>query len=465
MKQFIYIVLVISGLYYQSTYSQCTNNLLTNADFNAGLTGWQTFNGFVPPPVNQVQGCLNNFVVLRANNLPPQDGDGMYQTVQIDSGKCYNLCMCMGIPLGATSMNDVQFWAADNNPGVTYNSLINNTYPPGSAMLIGIEQVNFPATPQQYCINGWYAPQNFTRLIIFNSTLSPTSEVLIDNICLEESATCALCDSANIQPSFTFTNNGTTAQFTNTSTTSQGSITAYEWNFGDLPNSPNDTSTLQNPTYTFSSMGAFFVCLKVYVQVATADGTTIECVDSVCMDITLMNNPPPCDTTGNGFTYIITNNTVSFTGTTGGSAIGWNWNFGDPASGPNNTSSLQNPSHTFSGPGTYNVCLIISYAGTTGTLCYDTICKSITISNVGFEEIQYETIFRIFPNPVQHILYIQSPENTVIHIYGTDGRLIRSDYLIDTQQAMDVSILKSGIYFVEFRKAGMLPYRKKFVKM
>src|SRR5207237_1001787 len=31
------------------------------------------------------------------------------------------------------------------------------------------------------------------------------------------------------------------------------------------------------------------------------------------------------------------------------------WDFGDPASGANNTSSLRNPAHAYSGPGTYTV--------------------------------------------------------------------------------------------------------------
>lgn len=36
---------------------------------------------------------------------------------------------------------------------------------------------------------------------------------------------------------------------------------------------------------------------------------------------------------------------------------GYLWNFGDPASGSNNTSSVQNPSHTFSAPGEYTVSM------------------------------------------------------------------------------------------------------------
>ena len=42
---------------------------------------------------------------------------------------------------------------------------------------------------------------------------------------------------------------------------------------------------------------------------------------------------------------------------------GWSWDFGDPASGAANTSSLQNPSHTYSSVGSYTVTLTATNAG------------------------------------------------------------------------------------------------------
>jgi len=48
---------------------------------------------------------------------------------------------------------------------------------------------------------------------------------------------------------------------------------------------------------------------------------------------------------------------VSFTDTSTGTPTSWSWNFNDPSSGGANTSSLQNPTHTFASGGTYNVTL------------------------------------------------------------------------------------------------------------
>lgn len=59
-------------------------------------------------------------------------------------------------------------------------------------------------------------------------------------------------------------------------------------------------------------------------------------------------------------------------------AVYWRWDFGDPASGASNTSSLSAPTHLFSHSGTFEVSLI---AGTSAT-CADTIKKTVTVDPV-----------------------------------------------------------------------------------
>jgi PKD repeat protein len=55
--------------------------------------------------------------------------------------------------------------------------------------------------------------------------------------------------------------------------------------------------------------------------------------------------------------------------------ISWNWNFGDPASGVNNFTSIQNPHHLYSGSGIYNVKLLIHAANG----CMDSLVKTVFI--------------------------------------------------------------------------------------
>lgn len=90
-------------------------------------------------------------------------------------------------------------------------------------------------------------------------------------------------------------------------------------------------------------------------------GTICNNYDGFAVDDIWIGEAPPNDA---DFTYTCTNsNTISFTN---GSALcpgSFSWNFGDPASGTNNTSTAANPTHTFSGPGKYTVSLTASGPG------------------------------------------------------------------------------------------------------
>jgi gliding motility-associated-like protein len=89
-------------------------------------------------------------------------------------------------------------------------------------------------------------------------------------------------------------------------------------------------------------------------------GTTCNNYDGFAVDDIVIGDAPPNNAS---FTYTCTNsNTVAFTNTSAlcPSLI---WDFDDPASGANNTSTLANPTHTFSGPRQYNVTVMASGPG------------------------------------------------------------------------------------------------------
>lgn len=96
-----------------------------------------------------------------------------------------------------------------------------------------------------------------------------------------------------------------------------------------------------------------------YTYTSTAGG----CVDSMSKSITIL------DTASARFTYdaiVCENAVISFNSSTStisgasGTITGWNWNFGDPASGAANISALQNPTHTFRTWGNYIVTLSLT---------------------------------------------------------------------------------------------------------
>jgi len=87
-------------------------------------------------------------------------------------------------------------------------------------------------------------------------------------------------------------------------------------------------------------------------------GTSCNAFDGMALDDIFIGDAPRMSA---NFSYACsTQNTVSFTDLTGVCATDYLWDFGEPASGSSNTSVLQNPTHTYASPGTYNVTLIAS---------------------------------------------------------------------------------------------------------
>jgi PKD repeat protein len=157
---------------------------------------------------------------------------------------------------------------------------------------------------------------------------------------------------------FTFTTTDLTANFTDASTDSDGTIVSWSWNFGD-----GNTSTVQNPSHTYAAGGTYTVNLTV----TDDDGAT----DSVSKPVTVTapNVPPTAD-----FTFITTDLTANFTDTStdsDGTIVSWSWNFGD-----GNTSTVQNPSHTYAAAGTYTVSLTV----TDNDGASDSVSKPVTVT-------------------------------------------------------------------------------------
>ena len=82
-------------------------------------------------------------------------------------------------------------------------------------------------------------------------------------------------------------------------------------------------------------------------------------------------------------------NAMFFVDSSQGPVNSWQWNFGDPASGTSNTSTLQNPTHVFSSFGKFNVTLNI--------LSVNNLCIPIVRSDSTTEII---TVFPTPPTPV-----------------------------------------------------------------
>jgi PKD repeat protein len=138
---------------------------------------------------------------------------------------------------------------------------------------------------------------------------------------------------------FSVSANGLEVTFTDTST---GTIDDWSWDFGD-----GNGSTAQNPTHTYAGVGTFTVALTV---------SNVSSLDTYEMDVSVAAVPTA------HFTYSASVLTVDFTDASTGTIDLWEWDFGD-----GNSSTDQNPSHTYAAAGEYTVNLTVSNVSSTDT--------------------------------------------------------------------------------------------------
>lgn len=148
--------------------------------------------------------------------------------------------------------------------------------------------------------------------------------------------------------------------FTDASSTAVGSITDWQWNFGD--GSP--ISTLQHPSHVFI-LGNY----NVQLVVTGSNG----CTDTLNQNVNVLQGPvadfsstPVCPGSTSEFSDL------SLSGT--GVINTWHWDFGDGSA----TSNITNPQHVFTSAGSFDVSLIVT--STNG--CSDTLIEAINTNPI-----------------------------------------------------------------------------------
>jgi PKD repeat protein len=161
-----------------------------------------------------------------------------------------------------------------------------------------------------------------------------------------DAALAALSTPGNVSPTAGFSIAPITSlemQFNDTSTDTDGTIATRLWDFGD-----GGESNIQSPTYTFSGTGTYNVTLTA----TDNEGAT----DAVSQDVTVSdgttNTAPEAS-----FSYTCNRKVCEFSGLSSDPDAGDDitariWNYGDRES-----STEQNPTHTYTIQGNYTVIL------------------------------------------------------------------------------------------------------------
>ncbi len=207
-----------------------------------------------------------------------------------------------------------------------------------------------------------------------------------------------------------------------------GTIVGYSYDFGD--GSPILGSANASETHTYAVSGTYIAC----VDVIFSD----SCIARSCATVTT-TGALGCqagffwypDSSGN-YSIIVVN-------TSAGNNLSYQWTFGDGSS-----STQAYPQHTYSGPGTFVVCVTVT---SNNPQCTDTYCDSLVVVNKVATPFTINVIANgatsvnpnqnaaanvsIYPNPARDFLQVDvtltDNSNVGIALMDISGRVVATE--------------------------------------
>jgi PKD repeat protein len=157
------------------------------------------------------------------------------------------------------------------------------------------------------------------------------------------------------------------------------------------------------------------------------------------------------------FSESISGNTATFTNlsTSIANTLNYSWNFGD-----GNTSSIANPSHTYTTSGTYTITLIAS-----NCIFSHTITKTIQVGALSINENAVGN-FEFYPNPTTNQITLKVDNQllgSVYTIYDTIGKSVINGEISSELNVIDLGNLSNGVYIIEVASEGNY-FKNKFIK-
>jgi len=230
--------------------------------------------------------------------------------------------------------------------------------------------------------------------------------------------------------------NGNTIQF-NPAMPGTPPSTQHYWLFGD-----GNVSNAIGPVHTYTSGSVFIV---KHIIIAFNPNAVEVCRDSAYMTITVQNacnlvvnfTATPISASGNSFHFENTSAPLN-------PADSIVWTFGDGTS-----SNEISPNHTYTQPGTYNVCLLIRQNNVPGTApCVREICRSIIVQSTATCTLQASFTWAPVAGTVNTLHF----QNNSIPLNNTDSiRWTFGDGTSSSQVSPNHTYTQPGTYTVCLR--------------
>ncbi|HEX2899187.1 MAG TPA: PKD domain-containing protein [Bacteroidia bacterium] len=208
---------------------------------------------------------------------------------------------------------------------------------------------------------------------------------------------------------------------------------AYSWTPQNVLNSATVPNPIAGPTAT----------TMFTLQVIDAQ----NCAAAVPVIATLVTSTAAFSATPNLLSVAFSDQSTN--------ATAWSWTFGDGG-----TSTAQNPSHTYSTGGSYQVCLTVN----AGTGCEQTFCDSVNVVAVGVENPAAGSSVQVYPNPSSNgwlnfeVQGIKLEQVVAIELLDLQGRLVmrHEGDASQARHALNCKQLAAGTYQYQVRAGERL---------
>jgi len=351
-------------------YTWSPNNNITNTAIHNPVV-FPTINTTYTVVVTDINGCKkSDDVVINILSLPPADA-GINQAIcegenaQLSASGGITYLWNTGdntanISVSPPSSIDYIVTVTDNN-GCSASDAVTVTvnYPPpahagnGFSICTG-ETAQLSATGGVQYV--WSPAAGLSNAYIYNPVASPSVQTTY-TVTVTDIHGCSATDDVVLSifpsPVIAFVvdkYNGCEPLLVHFSDSTPQSIQSWYWDFGDPGSGAMNNSVQQNPLHLYQYAGTYSVSLTVI----TTDGCqkTLVYNNLITVYPTPIASFTPVPPYGSIEYPYITFNDGSI------NAYTWFWNFGDPTSN-NNFSTLQNPTHKYSGEGNFVVILTV----------------------------------------------------------------------------------------------------------
>lgn len=397
--------------------------------WTADLPDWLL--GYAQWPKNSAQTGVPNI------NSDPDSYDGVVMNYPYFGSSQYYAPLTTSAPfdLGRTTTHELGHWLGllhiSGDGGCTVDDFVDDT-PTQSFQKLGC-----PSATDSTCstLDQWENFMDYTD----DACMSMFSKEQVERM-------RAVIEIAPMRDALVHSDVETMSAYLNLATTANGCGTytidatfagadSYEWTL-----SGNSTVLGNDPMLTVTTSGE-------YVMTATSFGNTQQ--DTI--EVNILGSAVA------NFSYRVSNTglTVTFTNTSTDAIDGFEWDFGD-----GNTSTEENPVHTYADFGSY-----------TATLIAKSSCGNGTISKPLPEVTSLGTITRlaqqmlIYPNPNEgnFVLDVPSIQATTAYIELVDitGRKLWSKQLNNlAKENISLPTMEAGIYFIRLEVNGEVGIKK-----